>query len=249
MSTGKMIGLIHALGGSGGSGGTSCVQYTEQSLTEEQQMQARKNLGINGVQSLLDKFYIRKVNQYELIGEKAEESLSSDIDDAFEITKDSFSMGEKLLVYVNSQGSGTYQTTTFTGVGNATYEAEIGYMSETGTYFYAYFDDAPLTSYVSGGETKYTDYMTQITFIRSDDGKWTASIKLGTGGYHRYGLLGINVSAQVVATVEKDAIVGIKMFDLNSWAEKVVYVQDTVAGIIDKENFESVIDEVLPDEN
>ena len=47
MSNGKTIGLIKALGGTGGGGGTSdAVQYIPQELTEAQQMQARKNLGV-----------------------------------------------------------------------------------------------------------------------------------------------------------------------------------------------------------
>lgn len=47
MSSGKTIGLIKALGGPGGGGGTSdAVQYIPQELTEAQQMQARKNLGV-----------------------------------------------------------------------------------------------------------------------------------------------------------------------------------------------------------
>lgn len=48
MSTGKIVGLINALGGSssGGGGTPNAVQFVEQTLTEEQQMQARKNLGL-----------------------------------------------------------------------------------------------------------------------------------------------------------------------------------------------------------
>lgn len=47
MSNGKTIGLIKALGGPGGGGGTSdAVQYIPQELTTEQQMQARKNVGV-----------------------------------------------------------------------------------------------------------------------------------------------------------------------------------------------------------
>lgn len=47
MSSGKTIGLIKAVGGPGGGGGTSnAVQYIPQELTEEQQMQARENLGV-----------------------------------------------------------------------------------------------------------------------------------------------------------------------------------------------------------
>lgn len=48
MSSGKTIGLIKAVGGTGsGGGGTSnAVQYIPQELTESQQMQARENLGV-----------------------------------------------------------------------------------------------------------------------------------------------------------------------------------------------------------
>lgn len=46
MSSGKTIGLIKAVGGAGGGGTSDAVQYIPQELTTEQQMQARKNLGV-----------------------------------------------------------------------------------------------------------------------------------------------------------------------------------------------------------
>lgn len=46
MSIGKTVGLIKAVGGPGGGGTSNAVQYIPQELTEEQQMQARKNLGL-----------------------------------------------------------------------------------------------------------------------------------------------------------------------------------------------------------
>ena len=57
MSTGKIVGLINALGGSpsGGGGTPNAVQFVEQTLTEEQQMQARKNLGL--YYSYIDKVF------------------------------------------------------------------------------------------------------------------------------------------------------------------------------------------------
>ena len=59
MSSGKTIGLIKAVGGPGGGGGTSdAVQYIPQELTEEQQMQARKNLGV---------YYTGNVEESELL--------------------------------------------------------------------------------------------------------------------------------------------------------------------------------------
>lgn len=51
-------GLVNLLGGPGGGGGTSdAVQYIPQELTESQQMQARKNLGVYGkTQEIADVF-------------------------------------------------------------------------------------------------------------------------------------------------------------------------------------------------
>lgn len=61
MSNGKTIGLIKALGDQGGGGGTSdAVQYIPQELTESQQMQARKNLGV----------YYRKADKLYLCDEQ-----------------------------------------------------------------------------------------------------------------------------------------------------------------------------------
>ena len=58
MSTGKIVSLINALGGnsSGGGGTPNAVQFVEQTLTEEQQTQARKNLGL--YYSYIDKVFL-----------------------------------------------------------------------------------------------------------------------------------------------------------------------------------------------